>query len=124
MTNQDKAEVSMRIFFPGEQPFVSEQDLMLEEREEEDRGGSTRSLEESDQAIEEAIKSQRDRKAPGIDGMGAPVLRLLWNWARERVYRLFIECTRLGIHCRIWKSSRGVLIPKPNKENMGDCKSY
>ena len=74
-------------------------------------------LEQDDSWIDRAIKCQKSRSAPGIDGMGAPVVQLIWKWGRTEIHRLMTECLRTGVHCQIWKNARGVVIPKPGKED-------
>ena len=126
-TNCKKARVFLDISFPGAlQTAVAQQD---KEEEEEDQIAETKEeavtwIQENSQAIESAIKRQRNNKAPGMNQMGAPVLRLLWSWARERVHRLFVECIRSGVHYKIWRQARGVIIPKPGREDLEDCRSY
>ena len=56
-------------------------------------------LEEDESWINRAIRCQRTRSAPGVDGMGAPVIQLIWRWGRVKVHRLMTECLGAGVHC-------------------------
>ena len=126
-TNNEKARVFLDISFPGGQlaaPAAQEEEEEGEDQMSETEEEAVRWIQENSQVIESAIKKQRNNKAPGIDQMGAPILRILWSWARERIHRLFTECIRRGVHCRVWRQDRGVIIPKPGKDDLEDCRSY
>lgn len=130
-TSREKAMAFISISFLGErqQPTTDLDDCTDSELEEEEEDitpdqTAVQWIEDNDQIIEQTIKAQKSNKAPGVDRMGAPVIRLLWSWARERIHRLFIECIRGGIHCSIWRKARRVMIPKPGREDLSDCKSY
>ena len=124
-TSREKATAFMDISFPGEWQILEEAPMSEEESDDQEQEGeAVKWIEDSPQAIERAIRAQKSQKAPGVDRMGAPVLRLMWSWASERIHRLFTECIRRGVHCKIWRRARGVMIPKPGREDMGDCKSY
>lgn len=81
-------------------------------------------LEADESWIDRAIRGLRAKSAPGADGMGAPVLQLLWRWGQQEIHRLTVECLRAGVHCQNWKSARGVVIPKPGKDDYSLCRSY
>ena len=88
------------------------------------QGEAVSVLEADDSWISRAIKGHKARPAPGMDGLGAPVLQLLWKWGHLEIHRLMVECLRAGVHCQNWKSARGVVIPKPGKDDYSLCKSY
>jgi hypothetical protein len=64
------------------------------------------------------------KKAPGPDGIGASVLRLLWEWDSARVMALVRASIRLGVHPKSWKVAKGITIPKPGKDDYSKVKSY
>lgn len=37
---------------------------------------------------------------------------------------MFVECIRSGVHCKIGRQARGVIIPKPGRKDLEDYKSY
>ena len=55
--------------------------------------------------------------------MGAPILHL-WEWDSRRIARLVVHFLRLRTHPRAWKVARGAPIPKPNRQNYNEAKSY
>ena len=82
VTNDEKARVFLDISFPGalqetqaQQDEEEEEEYQIEEEEEE----AVRWIQENSHVIELAIKRQKNNKAPGMDQMGAPVLKLLWS---------------------------------------------
>jgi len=40
---------------------------------------------------------------------------MLWEWDSQRIVEIVRTLFRLGIHQRVWKEAKGVVIPKPNK---------
>lgn len=56
--------------------------------------------------------------------MGAPVIQLIWSWGCEEIHRLMTKCLSAGVHCQVWKSARGVVIPKLSKDDYSLWKSY
>ena len=106
------------ISFPGAEKYQGDEGVPGR------HGEAVGMLEEDDTWIDRAIRSQRPRSAPGVDGMGAPIVQLIWKWGRREIHRLMTECIRAGVHCQIWKGAKGVVIPKPGKEDYSLCKSY
>ena len=74
--------------------------------------------------VQQAIFAQSQRKAPGPDKMGMPIVRLMWLWDPLRVTALVRTAIRLQTHPRAWKVARGVTIPKPGKDDYSKAKSY
>ena len=69
--------------------------------------------------------STSGRKCPGPDGIGPLVIRtLFFSWDTARVVALIRAHIRLGIHPVRWKLARGVIIPKPGKDDYSAAKSY
>jgi len=48
----------------------------------------------------------------------------LWEWDSQRIINVVKVSFRLGIHTRVWKEAKGVVIPKPNKPDYGVAKAY
>ena len=103
--SHEKAEALARTSFLGEQSYTeglrgedSDDDGRVEDEMRSPRDPVMDNLEESDGFTDRAIRTQKARKAAGIGGLGAPVLRLLWKLDRERVHRLVVECIRSGVH--------------------------
>ena len=63
--------------------------------------------------------SQKAKKAPRPDRLGAPVLGLIWGWERERMHLLATHAFRLEVHPHVLRRARGVPIPKPNRGGLG-----
>jgi hypothetical protein len=65
--------------------------------------------------VRRALYSMSGKKAPGPDGIGASVLRLLWEWDFARITALVRTSIRLGAHPKTWKIAKTVTIPKSGK---------
>jgi len=73
----------------------------------------------TDEDIRLALFDQSVKKAPGPDRLGFEAMRLLWEWDAPRIPAVVKTCFRLGIHRRVWKEAKGVVILKPNKPDYG-----
>ncbi|EED14170.1 reverse transcriptase, putative [Talaromyces stipitatus ATCC 10500] len=78
----------------------------------------------NEEAVKNALFSQGLEKAPGTDLLNFRAIRLLWNLDLERVVSLVKQCLRLGIHPRIWKIAKGVLLRKNGKTNYTLASAY
>jgi hypothetical protein len=76
-----------------------------------------------DEGVCHAIFSMSGKKAPEPDGIGASVIRLLWDWDSANVTMLIQSAIRLGAHPRSWKIDKGVTILKPGKLSYSTVKS-
>ncbi|KAL1581840.1 hypothetical protein WHR41_09430 [Cladosporium halotolerans] len=74
--------------------------------------------------IQEALFSQSATKAPGADGIGFKALRLLWQWAEERIVALVQGCILTGYHPCVWKTAKGILLRKQGKPTYTAAKAY
>jgi hypothetical protein len=90
--------------------------------EEGEQGGAFGYVEED--TVRKAIFAMSGKKAPGPDGIGASVIRLLWEWDSARITALVRASIRLGAHSKTWKIAKGVTIPKPGKDDYSKVKSY
>jgi hypothetical protein len=76
------------------------------------------------EVVQEAIFSMLGRKAPGPDGIGASVIRFIWEWDSDLITSLIHSAIHLGAHPRSWKRVKGVVIRKPGKASYNQVKSY
>jgi ribonuclease HI len=112
---EDKAELIKEEAFP--KPLKG-----VDRKAQEEGGGMWKTITEED--IRLALFDQSVKKAPGPDRLGFKEMRLLWEWDAHRIIAIVKTSFRLGIHPRVWKEAKGVVIPKPNKPNYGVAKAY
>jgi hypothetical protein len=93
------------------------------ERKAQEKGGGTWKI-ITDEDIREALFDQSVKKTPGLDRLGFNAIQLLWDWDSRRIITIVKTTFRLGVHPRVWKEVRGVVIPKPNKPDYGVPKAY
>jgi len=62
--------------------------------------------------------------APGDDWISAGIVKVFWQWDKQRITQLVRACIRLGFHPGIWKMAKGVVIPKPGKPDYSKVRSY
>jgi len=112
---EDKAELIKEEAFP--RPLKG-----VERKAPKKGGGMWKKI--TDEDIRLALFDQSVKKAPGPDRLGFKAMRLLWEWDAPRIIAIVKVTFRLGIHPRVWKEARGVVIPKPNKPDYGVAKAY
>ncbi|EED21750.1 endonuclease/reverse transcriptase, putative [Talaromyces stipitatus ATCC 10500] len=126
LTNEASGEVIAATFSEKEEVFRhrafpqapnSNMELQLPER------GSAHKL-VNEEVVKNALFSQGLEKAPGTDLLNFRAIRLLWNLDSERVVSLTRQCLRLGIHPRVWKTAKGVLLRKNGKTNYTLASAY
>jgi len=61
------------------------------------------------------LKAAASTSAPGETRISAGIIKVFWQWDEQRITQLVRTCIRLGVHPGIWKTARGVVIPKPGK---------
>jgi len=66
----------------------------------------------------------RNASAPGGDKMGAEIVKVMWEWAPERITALVRACIELGHHPEGWKTAEGVAIPKPGKPDYTRVRAH
>jgi len=94
----------------------------VERKAQDEGGGMWKKITNED--IRLALFDQSVEKAPGPDRLGFKAIRLLWEWDAARIIPIVKTSFRLGIHPRVWKEAKGVVIPKPNKPDYGVAKAY
>ena len=117
-TSTQKARILADISFPPPALYQGDEGEPGEDR------GAHEQVRNNPEMVRRALFSQRSRKAPGPDRLGAPILRLLYGWDQQRIIDLVVHSFRLGVHPRVWKVARGVPIPKPKRQDYGLAKNY
>ena len=78
-----------------------------------------------DLRVRRAFQKTSGKKSPGPDGISLLVVRtLFFSWDTARVVALIRAHIHLGTHPARWKLARGVIIPKPGKDDYGVAKAY
>jgi len=62
--------------------------------------------------------------APGDDRISADIVKVFWQWDRQRLTQLVRACIRLGHHPQLWKTAKGIIIPKPGKPDYSRVRAY
>jgi len=112
---EEKAELIKEEAFP--KPLKG-----VERKAQEEGGEMWKKI--TDEDIREVLFNQSVQKAPGPDRLGFKAIRLLLEWDSQRIINIVKMSFRLGVHPRVWKEAKGVVIPKPNKPDYGVIKAY
>ena len=70
------------------------------------------------------LKAAANASAPGDDRILAEIVKVFWQWDEQRITQLVRACIRLGFHPGIWKTVKGVVIPKPGKPDYSKVRAY
>jgi len=62
--------------------------------------------------------------APGDDQISAAIIKVFWQWDSDRITQIVRACIRLGHHPELWKTAKGVVIPKPGKPDYSKVRAY
>ena len=62
--------------------------------------------------------------APGDDRILARMIKVFRQWDSEQIRQIVRACIRLGHHPELWKTAKGVVIPKPGKPNYSKVRTY
>jgi len=62
--------------------------------------------------------------APGDDRISVDIVKVFWQWDRQRIVQLVRTCIRLGYHPKLWRTAKGVVIPKPGKPDYTKVRAY
>jgi ribonuclease HI len=115
-THEEKSQLLAKIAFPSPIFYAGDEGVVGPP------GTAFESV--TDTLIQECLSTQSSKKAPGLDGLGVPAIKLLWDWDASRVLALVRTAIRLGTHPRIWKVAKAVVIPKPDKTDYSLARSY
>jgi len=62
--------------------------------------------------------------APGDDRISAGIIKVFWQWDSEPITQIVRACIWLGHHPELWKTAKGVVIPKPGKPDYSKVRAY
>lgn len=62
--------------------------------------------------LERAVRSMKDKKAPGPDGIPSEVLKMVYHHNPEMLLRVYNACLKVGVFPSRWKVARLVLVSK------------
>lgn len=68
------------------------------------------------QELETALRSIKEKRAPGIDGVTGEMLKNLGPMGKRKLLQLFNESWRTGVVPQCWRDAEMVPIPKPEKD--------
>ena len=74
--------------------------------------------------LDKIIGAIQTGKAPGPGSVPPFAVRCLYDWEPSRVVALVRAHIRLGFHPENWKTARGIIIPKPGKDDYSQAKAY
>jgi len=74
----------------------------------------------TEQVVENALRSQLVKQAPGSFG----TIRLRWKWDKERIVRLTKAAIHTGRHAAVWQWASEVVIRKPGKDDYTQVNAY
>ena len=57
-----------------------------------------------------ALITQAIAKAPESNKINFRILRMIWDWDKERIISIVQQAIRLGYHPKEWKKARGILL--------------
>lgn len=78
----------------------------------------------NERLVAAAFRGTSCRESLGSEGIGPLAIRCAYDWEPDRVEALVRAHIRLGAHPAKWKTSRGVTIPKPGKDDYGLANAY
>ena len=76
------------------------------------------------QLVGSLLGAAANTSAPGDDRISAGIVKVFWQWDKQRITRLIRACIRLGFHPGIWKTAKEVVIPKPGKPDYSKVRAY
>ena len=65
-----------------------------------------------------------NNSSPGDDRISADIVKVFWQWDKQRIVQLVRACIRLGYHPELRKAAKGVVIPKPGKPDYSEVRAY
>ena len=78
----------------------------------------------TEQKVRLAISTFGDSKSPGPDGIRPIVLKKLGSNAIKRLTHIFKASYLIGYTPKSWRKSNVIFIPKPNKDDYSDPRSF
>jgi len=74
--------------------------------------------------VRELLGKVANSSALGDDHILAGILKVFWEWDRQRIVRLVRACIWLGHHPNLWKIAKGIIILKPGKPDYSKVQAY
>lgn len=74
--------------------------------------------------VNEAVKAMKVGKAPGMDGICAEMLRMIWRAIPDRLKRVYDVCLQTGCFPAKWKTARVIVLLKSPEKVRTDPGSY
>jgi len=74
--------------------------------------------------VDSLLAKAANTAAPGDDRISADILKVFWQWDRQRITQLVRACITTGYHPKIWKTAKEVVIPKPRKPDYAMVRAY
>jgi hypothetical protein len=74
--------------------------------------------------VGELLGRTANLSAPGDDRISAGILKVFWEWDQQCIIQLVRACIRLGYHPELWKTARGIVIPKAGKPDYSKVRAY
>jgi len=65
-----------------------------------------------------------NQSASGPDKMSYAIIKRMFQWDPECICNLVTACIRQGYHPKVWRTAKGVVIPKPGKSDYGKARAY
>ena len=77
------------------------------------------------QLVGSLLRGAANTSAPGDDRILAGIVKVFWQWDEQQIVTQLVRaCIRLGLHPGIWKTAKGVVIPKPRKPDYSKVRAY
>ena len=90
---------------------------------EEEKGGGEGYKQVDEELVGELLR-KTSTTALGEDRISADLLKVFWGWERHLFVELTRACIRVGYHPAVWKTAKGVVIPKANKPDYSQARAY
>lgn len=74
--------------------------------------------------VEDAIRCNKNGKAPGVDGITAKMAKVCWRAMPDRVTAMFEACRVEGVFPTVWKTAHVVILLKSEGKIRSDPRSY
>jgi hypothetical protein len=113
-TSEEKRNMQAKISFPVQNPAPYRSSNMA----------TADSVEVTPDSISKALKSSANGKAAGPDGVTDELLRYLDQVTPGFMVEIIQASFRVGYHPKVWREAKGVVIPKPGKDDYSKAKSY
>jgi len=88
------------------------------------KGGGSAFERVNTELVGELLGKASNQSAPGDDRISAGILKVFWEWDQQRITQLVRACIRLGHHQELWKTAKGIVIPKAGKLDYSKVRAY